>query len=623
MFFLDSTGFFSLICLLVQCGMAWIFAGFFGALSRGRGAWLRSWQGAFLGLGIALTALCVRFTLAHHAASGAAVMSEGDLAVRLLYGLYCAGKVLFAWGLVAGVYGLCGVPWMQRGWLAPTIVAVGFAMGLALPTVECILLVQAPWFAWGCAHAARVLQRRSVGSDDVWRRVVVRVLALFALAWGTYFVAVLVVGPLRPQPVAPWIFLLQLNSLIDLVLQVVLACSLIVLVLNDSHRTVIDALRERDRLREQVQRDDKLRALSTLVGGVAHEINNPLTSILGFTDDLASVDPLLRVRAARIVREQAERCRLIVQRMSLLGRGASLVAVEVDMVALVHRVARGLAPQLQQSGVGLQVNSVALSHRFVADATGVEQVLTNLIGNAVHASPRGAVVTVSVSDGRDGLLLEVSDRGVGVPAADRTRIFEPFWTSKKEGQGQGLGLAVVDAIVRAHGGRIEVGDVSGGGARFLVTWPWRPITDAGVELAASPATPSDQPMAPLKPGARLLVIDDDALVRATIARQARVDGWDVVEADSGESGLQLLLAGDARFDAIVCDLRMPGMSGYGLHDELAKRAAQWLSRLVFVTGDLASNEAAQFAARCRVPILTKPFAAVDLMRRLREVGRTA
>ena len=620
MFFLDSTGFFSLICLLIQCAVAWIFAAFFGALATGQRAWLRALQASFLGLGIGLTAMCLRFALAHHAVAGRTPVDEGAWPTRLFYALYLAGKVMFARYLLVGVQILCGVAVCGRSLRSLLWIVAGFTAGLLLPTAESLLLFQAPWIVLVSGRAAWLLRRTIAGDDDPWRRVVVRVLAATAVAWFAYGIAVLMTGPVHPGEVPPWNALLRSNSLIDLVLQVVLATSLMIVAMNEAHQATLDVLRDRDRLREQVQRDEKLRALSTLVSGVAHEINNPLTAILGFADDLADADAKVRERAATVVREQAERCRAIVQRMSLLGRRASLVVTPVDVPALVQRVVRGFAHELQRMRVHLDIDSIQIDRPFFADATGVEQVLVNLIGNALHASPAGGVVRIGVFEEPEALVLRVSDQGAGVPVADRTRIFEPFWTTKQEGQGTGLGLAVVDAIVRAHGGRVEVGDARGGGACFTVHWPSQPqaatTTEPRVPTAPRPAVGAAA--APGK-GRRLLVIDDESVVRSTIARQARLDGWEVVEVDGAERALELLAAPGADFDAIACDLRMPGMSGLAFHDELARRAPHWLQRLLFITGDLTSSDAVQFAARCRAPILTKPFAATELLHRLREL----
>lgn len=163
-----------------------------------------------------------------------------------------------------------------------------------------------------------------------------------------------------------------------------------------------------------------------------------------------------------------------------------------------------------------------------------------------------------------------------------------------------------------------------GGACFTVHWPRSPRLAMAPTPAAMPTpVPAAARPAAGPGGNRLLVIDDEALVRATIARQARADGWQVVEAASAEQALELLAAPEAAFDAIACDIRMPGMSGVAFHDELARRAPHLLSRLLFVTGDLASHEAARFAARCGARILTKPFASAELLRQLREVAVTA
>lgn len=612
MFFLDSLGFLSLTSLLIQCGLAWTFLAFFAVLPRDSVA-MRRWQLAFAGLGIGLTAVAIRFALAHYHIAGPDTIAEGDWRARLYYGVYLAGKATFVWFLVGGVAALRQRAW-PRGGAAP-IAAVGaaLAVGVALRSVESILLAQAPFVVVAFLYAARCLRRGGDEAPEIGRRVARGVFLVWAVVWMVYGLAASVVGPVVPDGASPWNIVLRANSFIDLTLQASLAAALIVVVMHDAQQAVLVAVQGRDRLRERVQRDEKLRALSTLVGGVAHEINNPLTAILGFADDLASGDKPTRDAAARIVREQAERCRGIVRRMSMLGGRTNLALEPVNMGEIVERVARGFQPQLARAGVAIELALDTAPGPLEADPVGLEQVVSNLIANAIGASPRGGRVVVTTRVGAESLHLVVVDQGPGVPVVDRARIFEPFWTSKAPGEGTGLGLAVADVLVKAHGGRIEVGDAVGGGAQFEVTLP----------LATPRPAPVGRPtMAALQasmPTLRVLVVDDDPAVRAIIARQATRHGWTAVPAASGEHALDMLVAEGAAFDAVVCDLRMPGLSGMGLHDELVRRAPWLLRRLLFVTGDLSSAEAAAFAGRCNAPILTKPFGASDLFGRLREV----
>ena len=616
MIFLDSTSVFSLICVLIQCGMAWIFAAFFAVLSAQRAPWLRSWSGAYLGMGIGLTALCVRFVLAHHHVAGETPWRDGRIEVRAFYGLYAGGKVLFAWCFLAGASRLRKARW-PSGVLPPAAaVLVGGVVGALSPTIEFILLFQVLWLPAVFVRVAWLLKPRAEDQPG-WGWLVPRTLWLWSAVWIVYGIATVIAGLLEPKAQYPWTYVLRINSLIDLTFQAVLATGLIIVVMSEAQRAVVSAIRERDRLRELVQRDEKLRALTTLVSGVAHEINNPLTAILGFADEMANDDGSIRQRAASIVREQAERCRGIVQRLSLLGRRGALERRPFDVGELVARVVRGFQLQSTQARCELRVDVASVLPPLHGDATACEQLLANLIANALQVSPPGVVVQVLGRAVAGGLQLQVMDQGPGVPAAHRTRVFEPFFTTKPVGSGTGLGLAIVDAVVRAHDGRIEVGDAPGGGAMFSIWLPWHGPADSMVEIDPRP-TPWPTFAEPVG-SLRLLIVDDEVAVRATIEREARKLGWTVVGTESAQHALALLLADDARFDAIVCDLRMPGLSGQALHDHLAVRAPRWLQRIVFITGDLASVEAAAFAARTQAPIVGKPFVARELLARVRKL----
>jgi CheY-like chemotaxis protein/anti-sigma regulatory factor (Ser/Thr protein kinase) len=301
-------------------------------------------------------------------------------------------------------------------------------------------------------------------------------------------------------------------------------------------------------------------------------------------------------KAARIVGEQAERCRAIVRSLSALAGQSLHPFQELGAKELVERMARGLTLGQAPDSPTLRIAPIG-ALRLCADRVGLEQVLTNLVVNALQASPRGGEVLLSVSERAEGVEFCVSDCGPGVPLERRHRLFEPFFTTKAPGEGTGLGLAIADAIVRGHGGKIAVEDRPGGsGALFRVLLPH----------ARADKTPRIQPPSSTERERCVLIVDDDAAVRSVLRSQAERRGWSVREAESAEvvlSDLERL----QQADAVVCDLRMPGIGGIGLYDHLQREAPQTLARFVFITGDLASEESARFSMRCERPLVQKPF----------------
>ncbi|MGK0204267.1 MAG: signal transduction histidine kinase/ActR/RegA family two-component response regulator, partial [Planctomycetota bacterium] len=500
-------------------------------------------------------------------------------------------------------------------WLLAVLVPIGFVLGFVLPTVEIVLMVQGPLVVGTCLYCSHSLRPlKPLDQLNLGRSTVRGVLLLCAAAWTLYVIATAMSLGAAPGDYGVMDIILRFNALIDLGLQVVLAFGLIIAVMTEAYDRMVLAQEERDSLRGQVQRDDKLRVSATLISGVVHEINNPLTAIIGYGEDLASEDVAVRTHAARVVQEQAARCRAIVKRMSVIGRRRLLSTSSFGASDLVQRVVDGMRPQLEEAGVTVACD-VPSQVIVVADVAGFEQVLTNLVSNAIQASQRGESIDISLHPKIDGARLGVRDHGPGVPAADRSHVFEPFWTTKRPSHGTGLGLAVVDAIVHAHSGKLEIEDADGGGALFLVTWPWRSPTNVDSLLPATRIEPVMQ-QSSVDHCRRLLIIDDESLVRATIRRHAEISGWHVDDVESAEDGLSRLMAGTTPYDAIVCDMRMPGMSGAEFHDELEKRDSQLLDHTLFVTGDLASNDAVEFTRRCRSSVLVKPFMPSELMERL-------
>jgi len=616
MFFYDSTGFVALVCLLVQCSLAWVFAVFFGVLSHGRPAWQRSFFVAFVGLAIALTAMSVRFVLPHVVFLQSIGFGEESLIVRALYGIYLSGKILFVCRFVIGAMAWRGRELGPPAWMTPVIAVAGFGVGFALALAP-VLLIQAAFMVAACATAAVLLRPRDEHDRKNPGRATVRLVAvLMAIASTIYVLAVLPVGVLPEVLHAAFNEVLKGNAILDLVLQVIMATGLIVAVMIDAQDRIVTATDERDRLRSQVQRDDKLRVSATLIGGVAHEINNPLTAIIGYGEDLSSEDESLRTHAVKVVREQAARCRSIVKRMSAIGRRRLLTTSSFRVTEIVDRVVDGMRIQLSERSVGVACE-VPPKLILVADAAGFEQVLTNLLGNAMHVSTPGQDIEVRVDPSPEGAVMTVRDHGPGVPEKARGQIFEPFWTTKRPSHGTGLGLAVVDAIVHAHSGKIEVRDAAGGGAEFRTVWPWRTASNHESSVSIPRVPPRPKPKA-RKGGGQLLVIDDEQSVRLTIRRYVELSGWQVDEAESAEAGMVRLFDDGESYDAIICDIRMPGMSGADFHAELRTRAPELLPRLLFVTGDIASQDVATFAHQEGVNILAKPFVLDELMQRLNE-----
>ncbi|MEZ5964351.1 MAG: ATP-binding protein [Planctomycetota bacterium] len=613
MVFLDSTGFLAMVGLLAQCGLAWLLVAVFAMLGqcRPRPAWTRHLLLGFVALAVGLTAIGTRFFLSNTAY--AAWLEEGALVPRASYALYHGCKMLFVWQLLQAIARIRG---RRRSWgrgLPGLLVLYGVVTGLAAATVEVMLLCQiaviAPLQAWGGLQLLRLHRsRRDPGSA-----IAGAALLLWAGLWLAYAGPMIgIVG--EGSATAVWVALARLSAFCDLTAQTALGAGLIVLLLQDAHEAKLAALAERDCMREALARDQRLRTIGTLVSGVAHELNNPLTSVLGYADDLASDDAGERQRAAQIVREQAERCRGIVRNLTILAGQRSPSRTAVQVQACVERVVRGFGPQSAEAEVTIDVRCDPGLPDLLADPVAIEQILSNLLANAIQATPCGGRVTVSAS-GRPGVIeVTVADTGSGVAPESAPHLFEPFFTTKPTGSGTGLGLALARALARAHGGDLRLA-ASTAGACFVLTLPvTAPVGVADVANVSRPLRGT---------GLRLLVVDDEPLVRRLIGRFAALRGWEVEEVESGDRALALLDTDVPAFDAVVCDLRMPGVSGIDLHDRLAREAPDLLRRFVFITGDLASADAASFARRCFCPLVPKPFDVKGLLREVEKVAVAA
>lgn len=367
-----------------------------------------------------------------------------------------------------------------------------------------------------------------------------------------------------------------------------------------------------ERQRDALRQSEKLTAMGSLLAGVAHELNNPLAIVMGRASLLEEKTEGLDLQQdAQRIREAAERCGRIVRTFLNMARQRPATRAPVQINDLARAAAEMLGYTLRSHGVTVQLALGADLPEVSADGDLLGQVVLNLIVNAQHALSGVDAACIHIASGlearREGreprIWLKVADNGPGVPAALRQKIFDPFFTTKAEGLGTGLGLSVSRAIVREHGGELALENTPQG-ASFRLSLPV-----SGEASAASSAMPLDALDGLSK--ARVLVVDDEPEIAELLRAMLESAGYEVASADSGLVALELLA--EARFDAIVSDLRMPGMDGAALWREVRQRHPSLARRMLFVTGDTLSAGASQFLDQTGCARLEKPFAKAELL----------
>jgi len=372
--------------------------------------------------------------------------------------------------------------------------------------------------------------------------------------------------------------------------------------------------RQRDALRQS----EKMTAMGSLLAGVAHELNNPMAIVMGRAALLESkcADPALRADAERI-REAAERCGRIVRTFLGMARQKERRVEPVQVNDMVRGAVDLLQYNLRSSGIEISLQLAEGLPAVSADPDQLGQVLLNLLVNAQQAlAPQPAPRRVAIDTGvlratggaAAGVWLRVADNGPGVPAALRDRVFDPFFTTKPEGTGTGLGLGVSRSLVREAGGDLVLEEAgTAGGARFRC---WLPLTADGAAAVVDEAAAVIA--APLR--ARVLVVDDERELAALMQEMLEAAELEVAIAESGS--VALAMVEEARFDAVVSDLRMPDLDGPGLWRALRERHPALAQRMVFVTGDTLSPSAREFLQSTGCACLEKPFAPADLLARV-------
>jgi len=383
---------------------------------------------------------------------------------------------------------------------------------------------------------------------------------------------------------------------------------------------------------------EKLAELGQMVTGIAHELSNPLTSILGYAQRLLlRRDPIGDSHEARQIFQEAERASAILRQLLFSARESR---PERRRVALNQVVSRALELQrfsLAADNVHVQLDLEPVLPFVQGDAGQLQQVLVNLIGNARQAiEEQGKGGTIRVKTKRIAekrVLLEVSDDGPGIPQAIQARIFDPFFTTKPAGVGTGLGLAIVLGIVREHGGRLHLTSNLGQGTAFSIELPAMAAPE--MPLPATGGAVPDRPRLELLPapelletvhagavlgswaGTRVLVLEDEPTVARLIADVLEDEGLRVdVLLDAREA---LDRAAREEYALAICDMKMPEIDGEHFYNALARANNPLHERFLFVTGDVLAARTRDFLERNHLPHVAKPFRVEELTEMIRGV----
>ena len=386
-------------------------------------------------------------------------------------------------------------------------------------------------------------------------------------------------------------------------------------------------------LRSRLLHMEKLAALGELVSGIAHELSNPLTSILGYAQRLlVRQDEMKHREEIRRIFAEAERASAILRQMLLTARETPLERNLISINDVVRRTVELQRFAMASEGIGLELNLDPVASTVSADAGQLQQVLLNLLGNARQALENRKhdgmirVRTERLEAGRRARI-EISDNGPGIPVDILSRIFDAFFTTKPAGAGTGLGLAIVRGIVREHGGEVHVSSSPGAGAIFTIDMPTSSQNEAQRATSGPAIFDFEKETVPAHNFATLrhvgvgtrtvLVIEDEPTVAQLIADVLHDEGFRVDTVSNGREARRR--AATEEFDLVICDMKMPDFDGAQFYQALERAKNPLRHKFLFVTGDVLAGHTRKFLDESGIPYLAKPFRVEELLEKVGQV----
>ena len=364
-------------------------------------------------------------------------------------------------------------------------------------------------------------------------------------------------------------------------------------------------------LTQKLMQSDKLSSLGELVSGVAHELNNPLTGIMCFTELMmmeAGEGTQIRDRLSKVY-DASHRCKKIIDNLLTFARWKKPEKKYDD----INRVLKGIvdlrAYQLKVDDIALTLDLDERLPFTMLDEHQIHQVILNLINNARDAimdAGRHGTIKIRTRRGALNIVITVEDNGRGMTSEVASRIFDPFFTTKPVGRGTGLGLSISYGIINEHGGNIRVASTLEAGTTFIIELPITENTTGGGE--ADKTKPSSDTARQTEVGDRALkalILDDEAIILDLLNDTLKQAGFVVDRCSSGEDALTRIAA--VNYDIIISDIKMPGMDGKRFYHETGKIKPELLNRFIFITGDGVNKDTQEFLKGTQNAFLKKPF----------------
>lgn len=384
-------------------------------------------------------------------------------------------------------------------------------------------------------------------------------------------------------------------------------------VMRDTTREV--KARENEKaLQQELNITSRLASIGEVAAGIAHEINNPLTGVIGFAQMLAGMEMPEQMReAVDVINDGARRTAGIVQKLLTFARRNKTTKEYVDINAI-------LKSTIDIRAYEMKTNSIEVISRLEPDLpktmvnTGqLQQVFLNIVINAEQAIAIAHIhgkLICKTELVNSKIRVSITDNGIGITKENLNKLFDPFFTTKGDHGGTGLGLSISYGIIKEHKGKIKVKSTAGKGATFIIELP---IVSQTIEpdKPLSEAPVRKQGGAPIS-GKRIIVIDDEPNICRVLYRLLSSNGYEVETVSNAQQGIDKLKAANS-YDLILLDLKMPGINGIEFYETMEKIDPLLPSKVICITGDIISTQNKEFLEKAKLPCVTKPFSIDELM----------